>query len=400
GSASITVHALSEYRAKTQVVMGSVSLGGLSGAFSDAEVTSGAYTQASVGQFATLSSSGAVEVLADLKTANTFYPDNTPDRLLGKNGTTPAARHEAIGLTDSIAGGAFAAAGLFASRAVVNGAVRAQLDGSVTGSSSVTAKAIGGSFADSRTLAISASGLAAMGGSMQLAEVGSGADVEAKSADTNDDQQITSSGKVEFTAQSTNSAFVHTDVASGGGIAGISVSIPTAEVMSDTTASLEGNVTAGSAGITVQSTSANTAKIEVFALSFGAFGGVAVTWGKAEITSDADTEAKVLQHASFSAPAGAVQVLATSIDHVNSQAKSIAAGALAVNVLKSEANVAGGTLASFDGDIPNTFTKTSSLTVRARGQNQATVDAFITQISLVGGGVNLASAQVTSDAQV
>src|SRR5439155_10417495 len=92
-SASITVHALSEYRAKTQVVMGSVSLGGLSGAFSDAEVTSGAYTQASVGQFATLSSSGAVEVLAELKTANTFYPDNTPDRLLGKNGTTPVARN-------------------------------------------------------------------------------------------------------------------------------------------------------------------------------------------------------------------------------------------------------------------------------------------------------------------
>jgi len=344
--------------------------------------------------------SGAVQVLADLKTAQTFRgSDNFGQRILGGSAPDMVARNEAIALVDSISGGAFAAAGVFASRAVVNGAVRAKLDGNVTSSASVLVKGKGGSLADSRTLAVSASGVAGMGISAQYAEVGSSADVEATSTDGNNDQQITSSGHVEFAAESDNEAKVHTDVAAGGALAGIAVSVPTARVSGATTASVEGNVTAGAAGINVHATSGNNAIIEILAISVGALS-AAVTWGEAEISTSADTEAKVLANATFSAPAGAVEVFATSINHTSSSAASAAVGALAVNVMKSVATVAGATLASFNGDIATTLTKTASLTVKARGQNQATVDAFIAAISLsLSGGVNLAQAHVTSDAE-
>src|SRR4029077_20439324 len=105
-------------------------------------------------------------------------------------------------------------------------------------------------------------------------------------------------------------------------------------------------------------------------------------------------------NSSESAPFGAVQVFATSKNNVTSQEKSATGGVLAgVNVMKSTATVAGRTLASFDGDIPLTFFKTASLTVHARGRNQAIVDAGLTQVSLgLLGGVNLADAEVTSSA--
>ena len=397
-SSSITVHATALLRAKAQVTMGSVSLVGLAGAYADAQITSGAYIEASVGPSASLASGGAVQVIADLKSAPTFFPETDLQRLLGQNGTTVVARNEAIAIADSIAAAGFAAAGIFAARAELGGAVRAELDGDVTGSGSVLVKAEGGNYVDARTLTISVGGLAGFGASLQIAEVSSSADVEATSSDGNNDQQITSSGKVEFIAHSNNDAVVHTLLAAGGSVAGIAVTVPTARVEGGTTASVEGNVTAGSAGVKVEATSGNSAKVTIFALGIGALA-AAVTWGEAEISSAAVTDAKVLANASVSAPGGAVEVLATSINHVNSQAKSLAAGALAVNVMRSVATVAGRTLASFDGDIPSTLTKTASLTVRARGQNQATVDAFIAAISLtLSGGVNLASAQVTSAA--
>jgi hypothetical protein len=121
----------------------------------------------------------------------------------------------------------FLAAGVFAARAVIGGAVRAELDGNVTSSTSVTVKATGANHVEAKTLTVSA-GLAAFGVSIQYAAIESGAKVEALSVDANDNQQISSSGAVEFTAQSSNYALAHTDVASGGAFGAISVSVPTA----------------------------------------------------------------------------------------------------------------------------------------------------------------------------
>ena len=92
-------------------------------------------------------------------------------KIAGKSATDIVARNEAIAVVDSIALGGFATAGVFASRAIVNGAVRAELDGSVTGSGSVLVQAIGGNLADSRTLSVAVSGLASMGASIQFAQL-------------------------------------------------------------------------------------------------------------------------------------------------------------------------------------------------------------------------------------
>src|SRR5205085_5654265 len=111
--------------------------------------------------------------------------------------------------------------------------------------------------------------------------------------------------------------FVHTDVAAGGALAGISVSVPTAQIEGGTTASVDANITAGSAGVLVQATSANHADVEVFALAVGALA-AAVIWGDAEITTHAITDSTVGSHAIVSAPLGDVQVFATSTNHVTS----------------------------------------------------------------------------------
>ena len=141
----------------------------------------------------------------------------------------------------------FLAAGAFVARAIIGGAVRARLDGNVTSSASVLVRAVGANHVEAKTLTV-AVGLAGFGISVQFAEIQSSAKVEALSVDPDNNQSITSSGPVEFTAQSSNNAFVRTDVGAGGAIA-IGVSVPTATVAGGTTASVQGNVTtSGSKG--------------------------------------------------------------------------------------------------------------------------------------------------------
>src|SRR5215203_4846896 len=322
-SATLTVHALAENRANTEAKILNVSLGGLSGAYADSEVTSGANVEAKVGAGASVASTGAVEVKADLKGAS--------------------LRNEAIAIANGLTAPGFVAAGVFAARAVVGGAVRAQLDGNVTSSASVLVKAVGKNHVEAKTLSI-AVGVASFGVSLQRAEILSTADVEALSADGNNNQQITSSGKVEFTAQSGNSALAHTDVGAGGAVSGLGVTVPTSKVGGGTTASVEGNVSAGTGGVLVQATSANSATTEVLMVTIGGLGGAAINVSHAEIASSAVTDAVVLANASVSAPGQAVQVLATSANSATATTTAIGGGiGLGVNVQISEATVAGRT---------------------------------------------------------
>ena len=155
-------------------------------------------------------------------------------------------------------------------------------------------------------------------------------------------------------------------------------------------------MTAGSAGVKVQATSNNQAIVEAWMLSIGGLGSIAVNSADAEVTSNADTEALVLANATVSAPAGAVQVLATSTNTANASGLSVSGGlALTVNVMLITATVAGGTKASFDGTIPSTGTKTASLLVQTRGRNQAITDTDIASVS-----VGLSGTAVSADAQV
>ena len=146
----------------------------------------------------------------------------------------------------------------------------------------------------------------------------------------------------------------------------------------------------------VQATSNNQAIVEAWMLSIGGLGSIAVNSADAEVTSNADTEALVLANSTVSAPAGAVQVLATSTNTANASGLSVSGGlALAVNVMLITATVAGGTKASFDGTIPTTGTKTASLLVQTRGRNQAITDTDIASVS-----VGLSGTAVSADAQV
>jgi hypothetical protein len=148
--------------------------------------------------------------------------------------------------------------------------------------------------------------------------------------------------------------------------------------------------------VKVQATSNNQAIVEAWMLSIGGLGSIAVNSADAEVTSAADTEALVLSNSTVSAPAGAVQVLATSTNTANASGLSVSGGiALTVNVMLITATVAGNTKASFDGTIPSTGTKTASLLVQTRGRNQAITDTDIASVS-----VGLSGTAVSADAQV
>ena len=359
-SASVDIHAIAENHAKADAEILNVSLVGLSGAYADAEVTSGAYVQAKA--TGSITSSGEVDVTADLQ--------------------GPNLRNEAIAIANGITAPGFVAAGLFAAKGIIGGAVIAELDGNVTTSSKVSVKATGANHVEAKTLTVAA-GLAGFGASIQIAQIQSTAVVEAISVDGDNNQSINSSGLVEFTAKSDNYALAHTDAAAGGALIGFAFSVPTAEIGGGTTASVEGNVAAGSAGVTVKSTSNNQAIVEVLILSIGGLGSAAVNVADAEITSAAVTDAVVATNSSVSAPGGPVKLLATSTNSAQGTTTAVGAGlGASVSIQKSVATVAGRTKAEFTGTIPTTGTKTGSLLVQTRGSKPAITDTNVLTISL------------------
>src|SRR5258708_14731045 len=127
----------------------------------------------------------------------------------------------------------------------MGGGVRVERDGSVTGSTGVSVMATGANLSQAQLLVISVSGLVGIGVSIADAEIGTAAKVEALSNDSSNDESIVSTGGVTFQAQSANTAETHTAMGSGGGLAGVSVSIPTPKVAAATNASVDAAVTSG-----------------------------------------------------------------------------------------------------------------------------------------------------------
>ena len=109
------------------------------------------------------------------------------------------------------------------------------------------------------------------------------------------------------------------------------------------------------------------------------------------------TDALVLANATVSAPAGAVEVLATSTNSASATttASSGGIGAQRQRADLGGATVAGRTKAEFNGTIPSTGTKTASLLVQTRGRNQAITD---TKVATVSAG--LSGTAVSADAEV
>src|SRR5262249_26958066 len=148
---------------------------GLSGGvnLSDAEVTSSASTEAKILGDATITVSGAVTVDAGLTT------DGTASDVIRGASTPRAAHYQNFALANlSNFGVGAISLGATQSDAKVDGAVRAQLDGDILSSGSVSVTANGTNTAISETRFISA-GLAGLSFTDTSSEVGSNADVEA-----------------------------------------------------------------------------------------------------------------------------------------------------------------------------------------------------------------------------
>ena len=367
-STSLTVRATAQNTATATVLVIGVSVIGLSGAYADAEITSSSVVEAKVGSTASLASTGAVTVDAHT------------------TGTGNTATADAEGGT----GGGIAALSVMVTNAEIDGAVRARLDGDVTGSASVLVTANGTNQADATTFMV---GIAAFAGSGSgsSATIGGSAQVQALAGGP----AIHSTGLVHLTATSHNTATASSDGGTGG-IVAIGVNLPTATVSGGTTAQLDADVVGGT-GVTVEAHGTNTATANADTVAIGALFAGAGAAADAEITASAGVTAAVGSSASIST-AGAVQVSATAVNTATAK-PSIISGSLLVSIafLQPTAKVGGGTTATFAG----TITSGASLSVAAHGRNKAVADADITGFSLgdTGSGA-FADAEVLSSAAV
>jgi hypothetical protein len=118
----------------------------------------------------------------------------------------------------------------------------------------------------------------------------------------------------------------------------------------------------------------------------------------AEVTADADTEARVGTTASLSVLGGDVVVEAISDDNATAHTVGGTGAAISIQRLFPTATVGGATTASFDGDLPDITTDAATLTVRARTGNTATANAQVVNMTVLGGDAGVqAEASVTGD---
>ena len=249
-------------------------------------------------------------------------------RVAGANARTRCAQrgHRSV---DSIALGGFAARRRVRSRPIVNGAVRAELRATYELDQRCRDR-------DRRQLrrradrsSISGRAWAASAPAIQFAEIASSADVEAQSVDGNNDQQITLDGSVEFIARRTT-RFVHTDVARGGALRRHRRLRADREGRRGATiASVEGNITAGSAGDHRPGDEQQHREDRGLRDQHRRHSRPRRHLGRGRVTSvGRHRRRRCSRTRRFSAPAGTVQVFATSANHANSQAKSAAASVL------------------------------------------------------------------------
>src|SRR5205085_265494 len=137
GSGSITVDSTGYKQATAQVDVIGIGGVGISAGVAVADVADGADITAQVLDGATVTSSGAVAVTADLITGEQI---------------------KATALAQNLTGGLFGSAAIFAAVAGVGGGVKAYLDGTVTSSAQVDVTATADTKADAQLLVISLGG--------------------------------------------------------------------------------------------------------------------------------------------------------------------------------------------------------------------------------------------------
>ena len=372
-STGVTVQAIAENYAKASATLASVSIGGISGAFADAEVADTADIEAIVGSTSGIESSGIVLIEAKTK----------------------GAQSKAEATVQGASGGALLSGTIFGSSAISGGRVHAALEAPVGSSSQLTVRANGDHIALGTTTAFGLSGAVDFSASVTLARVTSGADVEAIVTSAGD---VTSGGAIEVTADSTSTATATSDSAGGALVASVGITIPTAEVGGATLAQMNGDVDDGDS-LLVEAISRNIATATSAVFKIGGLGSVAASSADATVTSGATTEALV-GAGTIKTGGGAVDVLATSDNDAVAKVSGTS-GTLGVGFtfMFPTAIVGGATRASYGGTLPDLATDATALTVRSRTSNTAIADVNIISISLVGaiGGAS-AKAEITSAA--
>ena len=328
GSSSIEVRATGENVATATALVVGLAVIGISGAVADATIESDADVEAIVGSGSSLTSSGTV--LVDAR------------HVEDGNKVTATAT---IGQGGSIASFAVAVA-----LAETHGAVLARLDGDVTTTSgapdSVKVNANGKNNAIADTLIISG-GLFSGAGAGSLAEVGSGADVEARVGATT---TISSNGPIVVSATGDSDADANSQVATGG-LAAISVSLPKATIGGTTRAEFSGDVTQGDS-LDVTAAGTYDAVSEANPVTIGLIS-AAATVAEATIESGATVEAHIgpaigaggSDRPDIHVGTGAVTVSADATMNATATADSVNIGGLSITLMFPEARVDGATRA-------------------------------------------------------
>lgn len=275
--------------------------------------------------------------------------------------------------------------------ATVGGSVIAEVEGDITDSSSITIEAVGRNLAQAYTLA-GGFGVFGGAGSGVVAEITDTADVIASVAYT---AELTTVNTLQVEATGDNDASASSDLASGG-LVSLAGGELAARVGGAVIAEMDGDVNDANT-LDVLATGNNYADADALTISLGLFAGAAAS-AVADITAEADVEAKVGSTAQLSVPAANIDVIASGYNKAEGVADSATLGLVSISVMLPDATVGGGVLAEFDGQIIDAAA--GSLDVKATGQNIALATVTMGSVSLAGGNGAQANAIISSDADV
>ncbi|MHB1242915.1 MAG: beta strand repeat-containing protein, partial [Gaiellaceae bacterium] len=372
-------------------VEGTVTAGGLS-LTADGDNDADASTESLGIGALSFSGSGTNALIGDTADVTAIAGPNVT--VTGGTTSVSASSLNTVTATSDAASGGLGALTVTRPEAKVRGATLAQLDGDVTGGSSVSVSATSANAAVASAEVFSIGIIGNVAGASALAEVAAGATTLAAvgSATT-----ITApAAAITVSATSVNSADADA-TSSGGGLVSVAILEPVARVAAPTEAAFDGDVAAG-ASLTVQARGSNSADANANVVNITLLGGGTGARADADVQSSAGVSATVGSGAQISV-SGLVKLdaLLTGVENrANAVAQGGSGGIFNGGSMEAEATISGAVLADLDGDV----LASGSVLVLAGGGNWATADTFFVGISVVGLSGSGAQAEVTGSADV
>ncbi|KAG1649189.1 hypothetical protein GQR58_029240 [Nymphon striatum] len=365
-SDSATVEATGKNVAKASALVFSVSLGGASGAYAKAEISSTANVESGLGSDASINSDGAVVIGSKL-----LAPNNVNARALG------------------FAGALIGGVSVMVADATTAGAVRTTVDGNVEGSSSLTIASTGGNIANARTIAAGLGLIGiGIGASGTVAKITNTADVA-----TTVTGDLTTAGNLNVTAAGPNLADSESDTA-GGGFAGGALTILKSEIAGAVTVAMSGNVTKTGAANTagqrdrnrwqhrnVEADGGNDVDANTPVVAVGAVG-IGISKTTAIIGAEADVSATKIGSTTTN---GAFEVNAAGGNTADVTTTMVSVGVVGVAGSGFSATIAGDVTATSSGNVSGA---SGTAKVIATGGNTANAKSTSVTVGLIG--VNVA----------